>query len=370
MKKRYRFAFVLILAVVLVFAFSTTVFAISESEVQAQVDANGREAVAGNVFIWFLCAIAFLKVSQKIDSFMSSLGINVGHTGGSMMAEAVIAARGVSEGRNILSGGFSGFGKRGARGASGSSGSGGSNGADGGFMSGGLAGVVSRHVSQSAVKNATGQGGGVVGSAIFNSSLDKGGGFANNVIGTVAKGSVSANGTMTGEQAAKGLASYFGYGAQGSSPDASGSVPGFSPSVGSPSFTTGDSSDVSGSSPDFSPGIASPSFTPGDSSDSSAGDFDAPVFSNVEIGGGRIMGMESTSENPEGIQFGMYHTEQYMAPEGEHSVVQAVDGSSWYKQYATNTVDKTPYMAPDGSIAYNESLVKKLPKMPQRKDRV
>jgi hypothetical protein len=31
-----------------------------------------------------------VKVSQKIDSFMSSLGINVGHTGGSLMAEATI----------------------------------------------------------------------------------------------------------------------------------------------------------------------------------------------------------------------------------------------------------------------------------------
>lgn len=36
-----------------------------------------------------------LKVSQKIDSFMSSLGINVGHTGGSMLAEAMIAMRGI-----------------------------------------------------------------------------------------------------------------------------------------------------------------------------------------------------------------------------------------------------------------------------------
>lgn len=97
---------------------------------------------------------------------------------------------------------------------------------------------------------------------------------------------------------------------------------------------------------------------------------DAPAFSNVEIGGGRIMGTETTAENPGGIQFGMYHTDQYMAPEGDHSIVKTVDGAQWYKQYAKDTVDKTPYMAPDGSIAYNESIVKKLPKTPQRKDRV
>lgn len=97
---------------------------------------------------------------------------------------------------------------------------------------------------------------------------------------------------------------------------------------------------------------------------------EAPAFSNVEIGGGRITGTETTAENPGGVQFGMYHTDQYMAPEGDHSVVKTVDGEKWYKQYARDTVEKTPYMAPDGSIAYNESMVKKLPKMPQRKDRV
>lgn len=42
-----------------------------------------------------------LKVSQKIDNFMSSLGINVGHTGGSMLAEAMIAMRGIGTARTL-----------------------------------------------------------------------------------------------------------------------------------------------------------------------------------------------------------------------------------------------------------------------------
>ena len=46
------------------------------------------------------------------------------------------------------------------------------------------------------------------------------------------------------------------------------------------------------------------------------------------------------------------------------------DGTSWYKQYAVDTVDKSPYLAPDGSIAYNESIVKKLPPTPRRKDKI
>lgn len=68
----------------LFYCYNLPVAAVTEAEVQAQVDSMGREAVTGNVFIWFLCAVAFLKVSQKIDSFLSSLGINVGHTGGSI----------------------------------------------------------------------------------------------------------------------------------------------------------------------------------------------------------------------------------------------------------------------------------------------
>ena len=47
----------------------------------------------GNFLIWFLCAIGFLKISQKIDNFMQMLGINVGRTGSSMLGEAAIAMR-------------------------------------------------------------------------------------------------------------------------------------------------------------------------------------------------------------------------------------------------------------------------------------
>jgi hypothetical protein len=100
------------------------------------------------------------------------------------------------------------------------------------------------------------------------------------------------------------------------------------------------------------------------------GSADAPAFSGVEIGGGRITGTETTADNPNGISFGMYHTDQYMAPEGRYDTVDAADGSKWYRQYAQDAVEKTPYMAPDGSIAYNESIVQKLPAMPKRKDRV
>lgn len=46
------------------------------------------------------------------------------------------------------------------------------------------------------------------------------------------------------------------------------------------------------------------------------------------------------------------------------------DNSTWYRQYATDTVERTPYMTGEGKIAYHENLVQKLPNMPKRKDRV
>ena len=128
--------------------------AISESDVQSQVDAVGKEAVSGNVLIWFLCAVAFLKISQKIDSFMASLGVNVGHTGGSMLAEAMIATKGIGGIRNFSRQHFSGGGSRSSTNVKANGGSGGA-GFGGGFMSGGLAGVINRNITNSAVKTAT-----------------------------------------------------------------------------------------------------------------------------------------------------------------------------------------------------------------------
>ena len=69
-----------------------------------------------------------------------------------------------------------------------------------------------------------------------------------------------------------------------------------------------------------------------------------PTFQNVEIGGGHITGTEVTAEHPEGISFGMYHADQYVAPEGQYTTVHAVDGTAWYKQYAVDAVDKSPYI--------------------------
>lgn len=354
-------------------------FALEESDVEAAVSSSSREAVTGNVLVWFLCAVGFLKVSQKIDSFMASIGVNVGHTGGSMLGEAMVAFKGVSLAAGTVGkavGGFTDKARAGGKTTSGSS----------GFLQGGLAGVVSRKITNDAVRTATQttqkassstmsaahqatertvnaerQASSVVhqakqtrsesasqksqtgvthqqvtastrtasvsslhresqhsvglGGRIFTNSMLEGGRFANDVIGMVAAGDLHSTGSITGEFASQAMSSYMGITAQG----------------------------------DAAPQIS---------------------YSNIEIGGGRITGTEYSPEHPEGISFGMYHTRQYAAPDGEHQKVFSADGVQWYKQYAVDTVIKKPFTAPDGEIDYHKEIVKKMPDPPKRKDRM
>ena len=475
------------LALVLAAVLCAPAFALTEAEVEIQVAASSKEAVTGNVLIWFLCAVAFLKVSQKIDSFMATLGVNVGRTGGSLLAEAMIAMRAVT----MVVGGGRGFGA--GRAAANAGSAAGKSGASGmaGFFKGGLIGMAGRHITNSAVRTATAQtsnlhtaqsqaaqaaaaaqtsadthinsevhtgessihtgnaaptgeppqdgviitgsgatpqvvpgegappvdpvpdwvppqegviltgsetpisvpsdgpqpidtpvedasagmtppqdgvivmggessihapqtenvfnggaeggihrentavtggerrtevhteraqttrvptGGAVrpsLGGMVFSHSLASGGSFANDVIGAVARG--EAAGTITGDMAIQSLQSYLGY---------------------------------------------------------SAGSKPPPIFSDAEIGGGRMTGYVSTPEHPKPVAFSMYHAGQYTQPTGAFSKVRSADGALWYTQLAQDSVERKPYKAPDGSVAYRERIVKKLPDPPKRKDRI
>ena len=91
MNQKMKYITGVVLSALVICALTIPAFALTESDVQSQVSASGKEGVAGNLFVWFLCAVAFLKISQKIDSFMQGLGINVGHTGGSMLAEVMLS---------------------------------------------------------------------------------------------------------------------------------------------------------------------------------------------------------------------------------------------------------------------------------------
>ena len=552
MRKRFFLNCLLILTLVIVM--STNAFAISESDVESAVSASGKEAVSGNVLVWFLCAIAFLKVSQKIDSFLSSLGLNVGHTGGSMLSEAMIAMRAINTATSAVGSALGSRSHHASAPASGKSGVG--SAASAGFFSGGLVGMASRKIASDAVRTATAeknivqpqqaeatvsrthassdthsgsqtaseqqrqntsqldqnqqtvssrvvnseqreksqqalhesqhsmdasqlhqdtqtaqeqqfhaalhtedqqashlafqseQGefvGSVVqsdefeasseearteqsqvmqsalqqeqigvtqreqaqytqqetqsstfgqvesqsrqhtaqsdkqffsvrnglskttiaertvqaqerpgrflhsrtpsaapasapaneapaarpapipsaptqfrsfGGTLFAKSLYQGGAFANDVIGTVAQGDYRTTGSITGETATRSLMSYMGF------------------------TTLGEHAT------------------------------NIPRYQDVEIGGGRITGREFTPEHPGGIDFCMYHADQYAQPKGDYSKVYSADDAAWYKQYAEDTVERKPYQAEDGKIAYHEKIVQKLPNPPQRKDRM
>lgn len=573
MRKRFFLNCLLILALVVVM--STSAFAISESDVESAVSASGKEAVSGNVLVWFLCAIAFLKVSQKIDSFLSSLGLNVGHTGGSMLSEAMIAMRAINTATSAVGSALGSRSRHGSVPASGKSGVG--SAAAAGFFSGGLVGMASRKIASDAVRTATTEknivqpqqaeatvsrthansdthsgsqsaseqhrqntsqldqnqqtvsfravkseqqeksqqalhesqhsvdasqlhqdtqtaqeqqfhaalhtedqqashlsfqsessefAGSVVqtdefeasseearteqsqvmqsalqqeqigvtqrevqseesrhaqhdtmsgftqreqaqhiqqdtqtttfgqvesqsrqhtaqsdkqffsvrnglskttiaertvqtqerpgrflharapsaapasapvseapaarpapipsaptqfrsfGGTLFAKSLYQGGAFANDVIGTVAKGDYRTTGSITGETATRSLMSYMGFTALGEHAT------------------------------------------------------NIPRYQDVEIGGGRITGREFTPEHPGGIDFCMYHADQYAQPKGDYSKVYSADDAAWYKQYAADTVERKPYQTEDGKIAYHEKIVQKLPNPPQRKDRM
>ena len=414
MKKRNKVILLLVLIAVLVFAFSISALAITDSDVQAQVDSQGKEAVSGSVFIWFLCAIAFLKVSQKIDSFMASLGINVGNTGGSMVAELMIAGRAIS---GIMGRGFGRSGG-GASSSSGTSGGGGKGPAN--PLQGGLAGAVGRKVQGGAAASATdfsgsASSGGIfagIGGSVFQKSLNKSGDYANNVIGAVAKGNISQMGSITGDKAAAALKSYMniGGGAQTAqtveaaapltAPVESAGVPlSGAEGIGIPVQPGGigisdpgmidtdvnilshsqvteniESPGIIESSSDGVPTSAGIPYTQGiDPIPNAVGTAipasAAPDYSGVEIGGGRITGYESIPGGGESRQFTMYSADQYLRPESKHETLTAVDGSKWYRQYAQPAVEKTPYKDEADVIKYNEKIVQRMPPVPRRKDR-
>ena len=383
----------------------TQAFAIEESEVESAIAASSNEAVAGNIFIWFLCAVAFLKISQKIDSFLAGLGINVGRTGGSMLGELLIAGRAIGAAAGGLGGAVGNiFNRNHATGtstthqAAGQAFTGGGN---------GLIGVAKRAAGNAAASSATGTGSGlgsVIGGAMFGSSMAAGGQFANSVVGAVATGNISTVGSIKGEKAAQALTNYLGYngaatggsGANdfidnpaggvagtviiGNEMDAAvegedvvtvngGTAAGGRPNAGSPTGGIPGSPFPNGG-PATTDEVHSTGAYGAETGGSSSIPTEPPTFRDVEIGGGRITGYETPAGGGDERQFAMYNAAQYMAPTGPYETVQTVDGERWYKQYAQPTVQRTPHEDSAGKITYDEKIVEQLPQIPKRKDRV
>ena len=383
---KHRRTTVCLLLVLLMALLSTSAFAVDESEVESAIAASGQDAVAGNLFIWFLCAVSFLKISQKIDSFMTSLGINVGRTGGSMMAEMLIAGRALGGAAKATGGAIGNIFNRGHSNTN--------NQATGQAFTGGgggMIGVAKRAVGNAAAASATNTAvglGSVVGGAMFGSSLNNGGKFATDVVGAVATGNISRVGSITGAKAAQALTSYLGYGATAgngtgapssklamnadSIPSAAGE------SLTSPGTDIPVSRDMGGDDVITAEGGATAAAAAyADEVESSVQDQQAPIpqqpptFRDVEIGGGRITGYETPADGGAERQFAMYNAGQYMTPQsGDYETVQTADGETWYKQYAQPTVEKTPHKEPGGQIKYDERIVDRMPQVPKRKDRI
>ena len=370
MKKKLKFA--MIFAAILSVLFTVTCYAVTEAEVQAAVDSSSKESVSGNLFVWFLCAIAFMKVSQKIDSFMSSLGISVGRTGGSMMAEAMIVGRTI--GSAFKAGGkFAGFGKGGNGTVAGGSAPAGKTGFFGGIgrkMTDGAMGSVTGNPSGSGGMMAS------IGKKMYENSVGKGGAFATSVISSVARGEINRMGTISGANGKAAMESYFGYNANASVDKKEGKSSKVSVDQGGATTITSNSNvsgtigfdsngqPISGGSSTIDTGSGGGSSIPTGTGES------VPTFSDIEMGGGRITGMETSADHPDGIQFAMYDAEKYAKPEGKFETVTAVDNSKWYKQYAAPAVEKTPYMGPKGKVQYHEKIVERIPKAPMRKDKM
>ena len=383
---KHRRITVCLLLVLLMALLSTSAFAVDESEVESAIAASGQDAVAGNLFIWFLCAVSFLKISQKIDSFMTSLGINVGRTGGSMMAEMLIAGRALGGAAKATGGAIGNIFNRGHSNTN--------NQATGQAFTGGgggMIGVAKRAVGNAAAASATNTAvglGSVVGGAMFGSSLNNGGKFATDVVGAVATGNISRVGSITGAKAAQALTSYLGYGATAgngtgapssklamnadSIPSAAGE------SLTSPGTDISVSRDMGGDDVITAEGGATAAAAAyADEVESSVQEQQAPIpqqpptFRDVEIGGGRITGYETPADGGAERQFAMYNAGQYMTPQsGDYETVQTADGETWYKQYAQPTVEKTPHKEPGGQIKYDERIVDRMPQVPKRKDRI
>lgn len=389
--------------------------AVSETDVEAAVASQGKEAVSGNLFVWFLCAIAFLKVSTKLDSILQAMGLGVGRAPGSILAEAFMALRGMQAGKAILSGQMPGAGGRSAAAGAGATSA----------FSGGLAGMVSSKLETDTAASMSGSGGGVtsgIGASLYKSTLGQDGGFASRVIGSVATGQTP--GAIHGAAAEEAMQGYFAgtpdpAPSQGSadtavdfSADGVGSIPSSAdgtvlddvdtdmptdaPIPTSPLALEGDTAvpvspgyeeEVAqaagrasagytasvGSGPSASGGTVSSATIPTSSSLQQAALQRVALgqmgnrTTDVEIGGGKITGREIIPGRGQ-IQFAMYNAKQFERPSSHYTVQTSRDGEQWYKVYATSAVERTPTTKDErGHYQYEERKVAVLPKAPARR---
>ncbi len=160
----------------------------------------------GSIFLWFFCALAFLKVAQKFDGYLSSLGMSVAQTGSNMGLELLMAARVIGGGVKSVRSAGGVFGNRPAGASAASSAS--------GFASS----LASRFKGNSYVRDAVvdggirmGAGGGIgfVGRAFGGLAARNGASLTGESISSVASRSPDVSGSIAGEIADRSLANYM-----------------------------------------------------------------------------------------------------------------------------------------------------------------
>lgn len=160
----------------------------------------------GSIFLWFFCALAFLKTAQKFDSYLAAMGLNVAQTGSSMGMEMLMAAKAI--------GGLSG----GSRSAGSVFRGGGTATATGAAASGFAAGFASRFKGNSYVRDAVVEGGkhmgmggsvGFVGRAFGGMAARNGAVLTSESIASVAARPEAVSGAIGGEIADRSLKNYM-----------------------------------------------------------------------------------------------------------------------------------------------------------------
>lgn len=159
----------------------------------------------GSIFLWLFCAIAFLKVAQRFDSYLASIGLNVAQTGSGLGMELLVATR-------LIAGAGRGFRSAGA--AFGGGGISPSGGAGGGFMSG----LMNKFRGNSYVRDSVVQGGtrmgaggavGLVGRAFGGMAARNGATLTGNSIASVAARAPNQSGSIAGDIADRSLGNYM-----------------------------------------------------------------------------------------------------------------------------------------------------------------
>ena len=159
----------------------------------------------GSVFLWLFCALAFLKVAQRFDSYLGSIGLNVAQTGTGLGMELLLASR-------VLTGMGGGFR------SAGSMFRGGGNGPTGGGMSGFTGSFSDRFKGNSYVRDAVVQGGmrmgaggpiGFIGRAFGGIAAKKGTTLNGESIASVADRLPNQSGGIAGSIADQSLGNYM-----------------------------------------------------------------------------------------------------------------------------------------------------------------